>query len=270
MLNNQERGVSLIITFFVMTILLAVVLGVSVILYSGIKIIRNIGDSVVSYYLAESGMEKTLYYDRSGRPAYALRGLCNMCNDSNADRCPNDDCKNCIATDLSEDGCDPEKCFNCELTYETSFNGGGKKYKIKATVVQEEDKSNITIDAFGFYEGVSRAIELKNMVEGTVGLAGPSIKNASAVPISVELGYGILITADIYDNDGVDVSSIIATIRSSTGETFTTNANDFVLTNELNNTYTATWVGPHAGFYYVDITACDNSDEKNCTTINNI
>jgi len=44
MKQNTQKGVTLIITFFIMTIMLAIVLGISVIMYSGIKIIRNIGN----------------------------------------------------------------------------------------------------------------------------------------------------------------------------------------------------------------------------------
>ena len=80
---KTERGVSLLITFFIMIIILSIVLSVSALLYSEIKIIRNIGDSVVGFYAADSGIEKVLYYDwqvlpvlKSGKSA--ARGLCAM------------------------------------------------------------------------------------------------------------------------------------------------------------------------------------------------
>ena len=63
-LVGDEKGVSLIITFFTMTIILIIVLSMSIILYSEIKVLRNIGNSVVSFYAADSGIEKILYYDR--------------------------------------------------------------------------------------------------------------------------------------------------------------------------------------------------------------
>lgn len=66
--NPKRKGASLIITFFIMIIILAVVLSVSIILYSQVKVIRNIGSSVVSYYIGESGIEKVLYYDRQVLP----------------------------------------------------------------------------------------------------------------------------------------------------------------------------------------------------------
>lgn len=103
---NFESGVSLIITFFIMIIILSVVLFISVLLYSEVKVIKNIGDSMVSFYAADSGIEKVLYYDRKVLPVlsvfsscqsaldcdsgqscisgscvkYAVRGLCSMYN----------------------------------------------------------------------------------------------------------------------------------------------------------------------------------------------
>ena len=78
MLNNLQKGVSLIISFFIMVIILSVVLSVSALLYSEIKVIRNIGNSVVSFYAADSGIEKLIYYDRKVLPDGAVRGLCSM------------------------------------------------------------------------------------------------------------------------------------------------------------------------------------------------
>lgn len=65
---KSQKGISLIITFFIMIILLAVVLSISIILYSEIRVIRNMGDSVISFYAAESGIEKVLFYDRQALP----------------------------------------------------------------------------------------------------------------------------------------------------------------------------------------------------------
>ena len=88
---NSESGVSLIITFFIMIIILSVVFSVSGLLYSEIKVIRNVGNSVMSFYAANSGIEKILFYDDQVLPvsvstdssgnqttAVGLRGLCSM------------------------------------------------------------------------------------------------------------------------------------------------------------------------------------------------
>jgi len=65
---SSQKGVSLIITFFIMIIILAIVMSVSTILYSEVKIIRNIGNTAVSFFAADSGMEKILFYDRRVLP----------------------------------------------------------------------------------------------------------------------------------------------------------------------------------------------------------
>ena len=111
-LKNQ-KGVTLIITFFVMIIILAVVLSISVLLYSGVRVIRDVGNSVVSFYVADSGVEKFLYYDRQVLPLLAPPG----------DSCGSDlDC-------TSPYVCDDGTCKNlakrglCSMnTYDPSYN----------------------------------------------------------------------------------------------------------------------------------------------------
>ena len=66
---EKERGVSLIIVFFIMMILLSVVLSISTILYTQLKNIRNTNDSVISYYAAESGVESFRYDQKQGASA---------------------------------------------------------------------------------------------------------------------------------------------------------------------------------------------------------
>lgn len=56
----MSRGISLYIAILIMAILLAIVLGVSTILVTQIRIIRGMENSVVAFYAAESGIEKVL------------------------------------------------------------------------------------------------------------------------------------------------------------------------------------------------------------------
>ncbi len=163
MIKNHQKGVSLIITFFILTIILAVVLGISTILYSEIRIIRNIGNSVVSFYAAESGVEKTLYYDRKIVPDEGKRGLCFMCDPENPS-CPTDNADssvNCMSCQLSGPYCnshDSNDCTDCQIEFRTDLNG--KSYSVKATVLLAGENTNFTIDAIGSYENVKRAIRL--------------------------------------------------------------------------------------------------------------
>jgi len=64
--NNKimERGVAIYLAFMVMTILLAISLGLSVILIGQMKVIKGIGDSVIALYAAETGIEMVLYTDK--------------------------------------------------------------------------------------------------------------------------------------------------------------------------------------------------------------
>src|SRR3989344_7397808 len=111
---NNQKGVSLIITFFIMTILLALVLGISTILFNEIKIIGNIGNSVSALYAADAGIEKTLFYDNKVIPDGGHRGICNICN-----TCATGDCNSCTAVGT----CDPITCSECDITYSSTLNG---------------------------------------------------------------------------------------------------------------------------------------------------
>jgi len=57
---KSNRGVSLYLALLVMAVLLAIGLGISAILFSQIRIIRGIGDSVVAFYAADTGIEEIL------------------------------------------------------------------------------------------------------------------------------------------------------------------------------------------------------------------
>ncbi|MBU1570878.1 MAG: pilus assembly PilX N-terminal domain-containing protein [bacterium] len=180
---QSQKGVALIITFFVMVIILGISLSMSAILYSEIRIIRNIGNSVLAFYAAESGVEKVLYYDKKVLPVVAdenveVRGLCYMCQNNNPDACAQEPvggggdrsiyCNNCNALPLDTglEGCNPDICNNCEVTFETNINDD-RRYEVTATVSPFGDPSGLflKIDSTGYYkEYVLRAIEI-NMEE---------------------------------------------------------------------------------------------------------
>lgn len=64
MFNFSQDGVSIYLSLMIMSVLLAIALGLSTIFVSQIKMLRGIGDSVVSFYAADSGIEMALYEDR--------------------------------------------------------------------------------------------------------------------------------------------------------------------------------------------------------------
>lgn len=66
MINNSEKGISLYIAFVIVAILLVIGFGMSVILISQIKMLRGMGDSVVAFYAANTGIERALFEINQG------------------------------------------------------------------------------------------------------------------------------------------------------------------------------------------------------------
>lgn len=58
---TRERGVSLYLALTIMAILLAIALGISAILLGQIRMAREMGNSVVAFYAADTGIENSLY-----------------------------------------------------------------------------------------------------------------------------------------------------------------------------------------------------------------
>jgi hypothetical protein len=269
--NNRQKGVSLIITFFIMTIILAMVLTISVILYSEIKVIRNIGDSVVAFYAADSGIEKVLYYDRKIMPAGAERGLCSMFSYDPVDNpngCPAmggespdlDPSLYCNNPSLQPNdseglGCNVDVCNDCTISFDTTFSDSEKGYSVSATVVPDGDDTNFTIDSAGSYKEISRKVELymTKQEEGEI----IRIVDAYANPISSEAGTTINFWVDVEAFNGV--SLIQAHIKTSVngGDI---SGSPIALTLSSGDaeagTYEGSWTGDY-GVYYVDIYILD-------------
>lgn len=60
MKQKKQRGVSLYLAVVLMTMLLALVLGISTVLFRQLQTIRGLEHSVVALYAADSGMEEVL------------------------------------------------------------------------------------------------------------------------------------------------------------------------------------------------------------------
>lgn len=70
--NNKNksgggRGVSVFLAVIILSILLAIALGLSTILVSQIRMIKGMGDSILSFYAADTGVERVLYEDKMCR-----------------------------------------------------------------------------------------------------------------------------------------------------------------------------------------------------------
>jgi len=61
MSNFSQKGVSLYLAIMMMSVFLTIVLGMSAILFHQLKIIRQMGNSVVAFYAADTGIERALY-----------------------------------------------------------------------------------------------------------------------------------------------------------------------------------------------------------------
>jgi hypothetical protein len=61
---KNQRGIILILTMMVMSILLSVALGFAVFIVSDLRQAQQVDDSVLAYYAAESGFERTIYLFR--------------------------------------------------------------------------------------------------------------------------------------------------------------------------------------------------------------
>lgn len=130
---HPEKGAALLITFFIMGIALSVILGISAILISEIKMIRGMGYSVNAIYAADTGIEKLLYENNQCRqnvpPCDTLLPPCEG--------------------DLNNDSF----CDGLQDAYESSgVLDNTAQYNIK--VIADDFQS------FGIYKGTTRAIEL--------------------------------------------------------------------------------------------------------------
>lgn len=65
----MKRGISLYFTVIIISLLLALISGLSIILFSQIKITREIGYSTKAFYGADSGIERIYYnFDPNNNP----------------------------------------------------------------------------------------------------------------------------------------------------------------------------------------------------------
>jgi len=275
--HKSQKGVSLVIAFFVMTIILAIILAITTLLYQQIKMIRNIGNSVVAFYVADSGVEKVLYYDRKIIASGATRGLCSMFS-YDAETASNECSEsgevsgldtglycNTSALELTDitnhsDGCDVGVCDACEVSFNTTFPDNQKSYLVTATVIPGESggASSLTIGSTGSYKSLSRKVEL--FMTKTEAADEIVITDAYATPLSSEVGVGIAVVAEVEATNGV--SSITAYIKTSYNEDHASIPASRITTLTLssgtifNGTFYKEWTGS-AGIYYVDLVVED-------------
>jgi hypothetical protein len=285
---EKERGVSLIMTFFVMTTILSVILSVSIILYSEIKVTRNMGGSAISFYAADTGVEKVLYYDRNVLSPGASRGFCSIFNN-----CHNDPDLTALNVDHSAycndtkkeslapldqdgqtvDGCDEKLCNNCRITFQTNLNADTQN-TVVATLSPSADEKNIDLKivSTGSYKGVKRAVSITSSKES----AGKTmVVMGYACPISTEQGKEIAISAyaKIGVSTGESIASVSATIKRvedgieiEVGEPKELSLESGDL-NEGSYFLPDNWSTNEPGVYNVYITATSTNDSNKLTVL---
>jgi len=129
-IRNFEKGISLYIALMVMTVLLALALGISAILLGQMKVMKGMGNSVLAFYAADTGIERELYRRKieSGNPPS-----------------PN---PYCDFLDLDGDG---GGVTNCSATAIDCTDQDDACYKITVGAVTQ---------SIGVYREVRRAIEI--------------------------------------------------------------------------------------------------------------
>jgi len=61
MINNSEKGATLYFAIIIMSLLLAAVFSITSIVLVQIRTIKGMGDSIVAFYAADTGIETALY-----------------------------------------------------------------------------------------------------------------------------------------------------------------------------------------------------------------
>ncbi|OGF61994.1 hypothetical protein A2662_03040 [Candidatus Giovannonibacteria bacterium RIFCSPHIGHO2_01_FULL_45_33] len=69
-----QKGVILFLAVIIMAILLSIGLGISVILIGQIRMVRDIGNSVIAFYAADTGIEKALLNRGNPIPVFGTLG----------------------------------------------------------------------------------------------------------------------------------------------------------------------------------------------------
>ncbi len=162
--TKNQKGVSIFLALTVMTVFLAISLGLSVLLLGETKMIRGMGYSVIAFYAADTGMEEILYLDLKCRGSY--------CNSDPGDICL--DPPECLglrsdvtATGVLDNGASYEAefsggpfstCYGRSFDKNTTSTGSYKEVKRSIRTTTEApylscDGATTTFDGFCWYEG---------------------------------------------------------------------------------------------------------------------
>ncbi len=156
-----------------MAICVSVVLGLSNILIGQLKIANETGNSVRAIYLADSGIEETLYYDKNSdiisqasifaniEGVSATRGICF----SAAQKCSLfAGSGGCNPLPSIQNGCDIIDCTNCTISFKNGVLPGSlpnsNSFGMKIVISPNSTSTESFFQSTGDYGGTSRLIEL--------------------------------------------------------------------------------------------------------------
>ena len=174
--NFYQKGVSLLMTFFIMLIALAVIISISSFVYNEIKIIKDAGDATVSFYLAYSGVEKAMYYAKKNvclTYPYNVASNPNGCLAAGDDKdlfldkslyCNNQSEPKVLDFFKSPLGCDASKCDSCKISFTTTLDEGSYKVSV-STQEKTPDLVQILISSRGTFNKSSRQLEVLDTTE---------------------------------------------------------------------------------------------------------
>jgi hypothetical protein len=134
----MEKGISLYLAVVIISILLAIVLGLGAILFYQLQMTKEIGNSVVAFYGADTGIERALYDE------------INCFRQTDIFNCPLYGC----SPDNNGDG----YCDGVEENYDTGeiVLDNGAKYQVQSTDIPVR-----TFYSKGIFRETSRAIEIR-------------------------------------------------------------------------------------------------------------
>ena len=166
----DQKGVSLLMTFFIMVIALSMVISVSSFIYNEMVIVKGLGDSTVGFYAAYSGIEKALFYSQKNVCSiypYNLINNPNGCRDADDEKgflydsnlyCNEQSVPEIIDPINYPKGCDIASCSSCRLSFTTTSDT--MRYRVIISEEKESNGSMIKIYSKGIFDKSSRQINI--------------------------------------------------------------------------------------------------------------
>ncbi len=153
MINLSQKGISLYIAVVILSIILAIVLGLNTILLGQIKMIRGIGYSEIAFYTADTGAERGFFKIGTCNGSDPDPIICDCDPDSN-------DCVYAASLDLN--GSDDEwSSDNPNACPDLLTDPDDSCYKFRKFNINDcPGATDYCFRIMGYYKGTRRAIEL--------------------------------------------------------------------------------------------------------------